>query len=422
MKDQIKTLAQSEAMKAAFDYLKQDEAHTLEQQIELVQISAFHMQEENRARHFKKLLEEAGYEAHMDEVCNVYTRIPGTGDGPTVYVSAHLDTVFPPETPLNVTREGNIIRVPGIGDDTRGLAEVLTLARAIHETGLKPVGDIIIGGNVGEEGLGDLRGIRHFFSKNADQVDGFLSVDGAGCLICYGATGSHRYEVTFRGPGGHSFGAFGMVNPIHAMGRAISYISELRTPKEPKTTFSVGVVNGGTSVNAIAYECTMLIDMRSNGLEALEDLDARVHECIQKAVEDENNRWEVERTYEADGFGDFDREGRITVEMKPIGNRPAGSQPKDCELVSVVGAAYAELGETPDYMPAGSTDANIPISLGIPAACIGAGGIGGACHSIDEWYDSTDSYRGAQRNLLAIFALAGLDGVIEPGLSKRERR
>ena len=298
MKEAIQTLLTSDKMAHAFEYLKQDEAHTIDQQIELVQISSFSPFEEKRAIRFKELLTEAGLDPVMDEVHNVYAHIHGTGNGPTLYVSAHLDTVFPPETPLPVKREGTKIYAPGIGDDTRGLAEILTLARAIKESGLKPVGDIIIGGNVGEEGLGDLRGMRHFFSKNADKVDGFISVDGAGCLICHGGTGSHRYEVTFRGPGGHSFGAFGLVNPIFAMGRAISYISELRTPREPKTTFSVGVVNGGTSINAIAYECSMLVDIRSNGLKELEELDAKLQECIKRAVEDENNRWETERSYE----------------------------------------------------------------------------------------------------------------------------
>ena len=420
MKEAIQTLLTSDKMTHAFEYLKQDEAHTIDQQIELVQISSFSPFEEKRAIRFKELLTEAGLDPVMDEVHNVYAHIHGTGNGPTLYVSAHLDTVFPPETPLPVKREGTKIYAPGIGDDTRGLAEILTLARAIRESGLKPVGDIIIGGNVGEEGLGDLRGMRHFFSKNADKVDGFISVDGAGCLICHGGTGSHRYEVTFRGPGGHSFGAFGLVNPIFAMGRAISYISELRTPREPKTTFSVGVVNGGTSINAIAYECSMLVDIRSNGLKELEELDAKLQECIKRAVEDENNRWETERSYE-ESKDSFDHNGRITVEVKQIGNRPAGSQPKDCEIVSATASAFQACGEDVEFESAGSTDANIPISLGIPAICVGGGGKGGACHSVDEWYDSKDAYKGSQRVLAAIFALVGLDGVSEPLLSKRKK-
>ena len=251
-------------------------------------------------------------------------------------------------------------------------------------------------------------------------VDLLCPYQKGGKIGLFGGTGSHRYEVTFRGPGGHSFGAFGLVNPIFAMGRAISYISELRTPREPKTTFSVGVVNGGTSINAIAYECSMLVDIRSNGLKELEELDAKLQECIKRAVEDENNRWETERSYE-ESKDSFDHNGRITVEVKQIGNRPAGSQPKDCEIVNATASAFQACGEDVEFESAGSTDANIPISLGIPAICVGGGGKGGACHSVDEWYDSKDAYKGSQRVLAAIFALVGLDGVSEPLLSRRKK-
>jgi len=264
MTDRIKKLYDSEQIRQAFSYIQEDEEHTLQQQLELVQIPACFNCERERALHFQKLIEAEGYETYMDEVCNVFTTIKGTGDGPTLFVAAHLDTVFPMDTPLEIKRNGNVISVPGIADDTRGLAELLCILRAIREANLKPVGDIIIGGDVGEESLGDLRGMKHFFQKNADKVDAFVSIDAACPVLCYGATGSYRYKVTFRGPGGHSYGAFGLVNPIHAMGRAIAYISEIRTQEDPKATFSVGVVDGGTSVNAIASECSMLVDMRSD--------------------------------------------------------------------------------------------------------------------------------------------------------------
>ena len=421
MKETIKAIHESEAMKKAFAFFEQDDAHTLDQLLELVQISAFSNDEKERALHFQKMIEAEGYKTHMDDVWNVYTTIPGTGDGPTVYISAHIDTVFPPDTPLEIKRDGNKIAVPGIGDDTRGLAEILSMLRAIREAGLRPKGDIIIGGNVGEEGLGNLRGMRHFFKENADKVDGFLSLDGVACLICYGGTGSYRYKVTFKGPGGHSNGAFGLVNPIHAMGRAISYISEMRTPPDPKTTFCVGVIEGGTSVNSIAYECSMLMDMRSNGKAELDVLDGQFKACVQKAVEDENNRWVEERTWAASGFGGFDTEARITVDLELLGDRPVGNQPEDCEIVRVIGSAYSAYGVTPALMSHGSTDANIAISMGIPGVCIAGGGKTGGTHSVDEWYDPTDGYKGPQRNLLALFALTGLDGVSEPLLSKRDK-
>lgn len=203
------------------------------------------------------------------------------------------------------------------------------------------------------------------------------------------------------------------------MGRAISYISELRTPREPKTTFSVGVVNGGTSINAIAYECSMLVDIRSNGLKELEELDAKLQECIKRAVEDENNRWETERSYE-ESKDSFDHNGRITVEVKQIGNRPAGSQPKDCEIVSATASAFQACGEDVEFESAGSTDANIP-TASESRDLRRRRRKSGACHSVDEWYDSKDAYKGSQRVLAAIFALVGLDGVSEPLLSRRKK-
>jgi len=421
MKDSIKALYDSPAMQKAFAFLKEDDAHTLEQQLELVVIPAFSLYEEQRALHFQQLIEAEGFEAHMDEVCNVYTTIPGTGGGPTVYISAHLDTVFPPETPLDIKYDGPKINVPGIVDDTRGLADILTLLRAIREAGLKPVGDIIIGGNVGEEGLGNLYGMRNFFKHNADKVDGFMSVDGAGTNIYYGGTGSYRYKVTFKGPGGHSNGAYGLVNPIHALGRAIAYISELRAPKFPKTTHCVGVIEGGTSVNSIAYECSLLMDMRSNGKAALDAVDAEFMACIQKAVDDENARWVEERKYPEMGLSTFDVDARITADLDKRGDRPVGEQPVDCDIVQIIAAAYTQNGDKPSYRDYGSTDANIAISLGIPGVALARGGKSGNSHSILEWFDPTDAYKGPQRQLVALFALVGLDGVSAPLLPVRDK-
>lgn len=407
-------------MQNAFKYLKDDDAHTLQQQLELVQIPAFSNNEKERALRFQQMMEAEGYKTYMDEAWNVYTMIPGMGNGPTIYVSAHLDTVFPMDTPLEIKRDGTKICVPGICDDTRGCAEILSLLRVIRDTGLKPVGNVIIGGNVGEEGAGNLRGMRHFFKENRDRIDAFVSIDAASPVLCYGGTGSYRYQVTFRGPGGHSNGAFGLVNPIHAMGRAIAYISELRTQENPKTTFCVGVVEGGTSVNSIASVCSMKVDMRSNDKDALDALDAQFKACVQKAVEDENARWEAERTWQQSGMIHFDRDARITVELEKFGDRPVGRQPAYFDIVPVVVDAFQAAGIEPMYMPFGSTDANIPLSLGIPAVTIAGGGAGGNEHSVLEWFDPTDAYKGVQKNLLVIFSLAGLDGVSKPAVPKRQ--
>ena len=222
MEQTVRQIQQSTPYQKAAAFILEDCAKTLEQQLELVQIPAFSHQEERKARRVKEMMEEAGYTPEMDEVHNVFTTIKGTGGGPTVLLTAHLDTVFPPETPLVPRWEGTRVYCPGIADDTRGCAEILNLLRTFRAAGLKPAGDIIIGANVGEEGLGDLKGMRCFFGKNPDLVDGYISLDGAGERYCYGAMGSYRYRVTFRGPGGHSNGDFGVVNPIHALGRAIA--------------------------------------------------------------------------------------------------------------------------------------------------------------------------------------------------------
>ena len=420
MEQEMKKLLESRLFQQAAAFIQQDERNAIEQQLELVQIPAFSNHEEARARRFKELVEAEGYTAQMDEVNNVYTVIPGSGGGPTLYVTAHLDTVFPLDTPLKPRWEQGVIHCPGISDDTRGLAEVLALLRVLRKTGIRPVGTLVLGGNVGEEGLGNLRGVRHFFQTQGEKIDGFFSIDGAGDGYTYGGTGSVRYKVTFRGPGGHSYGDFGCVNPIHAMGRAIALIGELRTPEIPKTTFSVGVVEGGTSVNAIAYECSMLVDMRSDEQAELDRLHQNILECIRQGVEQENQRWEQERLWNRNLFGrTYDTNARVTVELEKVGDRPCGSQPQESPIVQTVVAAYRALGVEPPAVAFSSTDSNIPLSLHIPAVTISGGGRCGGCHSEDEWYDTTEAYKGTQRILLAVLGCVGVDGVSAPMLPRR---
>ena len=422
IEESVKELHDSMKMQEAFAFVKEDAEHTLEQQLKLVKIPSPSNHEEEKAKYFKELMEAEGCSAEIDDVWNVFTRIKGTGEGPTVCITAHTDTVFPLDTPLEITEKDGRYTCPGIGDDTRGLAEILSILRTIKKCGLKPKGDIIIGSNVCEEGLGDLKGTRNFFKNHAKEVDGFISIDGIGSVVIYGGTGSLRYRVTFRGPGGHSYGSFGLVNPIFAMGRAINNISEIRTPLSPKTTFCVGVVEGGMSVNSIASECSMLVDLRSDGKNELDELNQKFQACIKKAVEDENNRWTEERKVKQGGMGwCFDRNARITVELELLGNRPVGNQPIDCPIVQAAADACNVMGTAPEYMPNGSTDANIPISLGIPAISVNGGGKSAGMHSTKEWFEPKDSYIGVQRNLLTLFALTGLDGASEPMLAKRKR-
>ncbi len=265
----VEKLMETPAVAQALDFLKSDTEHTLKEQLEIVQIPAPSNDEGERTADFARRLTEMGYEPTIDKVGNVYVTIPGTDPAaPTVMVAGHLDTVFPRSLPLEVKEENGVYRCPGICDDTRALAEVLSLARAFRQADLKPVGTVILCGNVGEEGLGDLRGVKELFRTL--EIDAFISLDHWGVdEILLDATGSKRYKVTYRAEGGHSFGAFGKPNPIHAMGRAIHSIAQLHGLKEPKTTFNVGVVSGGTSINTIPCEASMLIDIRYNSAQEL---------------------------------------------------------------------------------------------------------------------------------------------------------
>jgi len=382
------------AVRRALAHLVATETATIEEQIELCEIPAPPFEEAERARAFVDRLRDAGLErVRIDEEGNAIGVRPGSDpDGPVVVFAAHLDTVFPPGTDVTVVRDGPLLRGPGIGDDCRGLAVVLAVARALRHASVRTPGTIVFVGTVGEEGEGNLRGVRHLFRRGSDlRADAFVSVDGGGLDLVKDAVGSHRYRALFRGPGGHSWGDFGKPSPIHAMGRAIAAIADLEVPADPRISFNVGVVEGGTSVNSIAHEASMRIDLRSIHAEALERLDRRVREAISAAVEAENVR---------------DLRHPVEAEVVSIGIRPAGSQPADAPIVRTAVAAARALGFEPRLLAA-STDANLPISLGVPAITIDGGGRGEGAHSPDESYDTTDSDRGTRWALLVVTSLAG---------------
>jgi tripeptide aminopeptidase len=376
---------------------------TLEQQASICEIEAPPFKEATRAAEYKRRLEGLGLvNVRIDSVGNVIAERPGTGGGPTVVLSAHLDTVFPEGTDVAVTREGALLRGPGIGDDCRGLAVVLAVAKALRDADVRTEGTILFVATVGEEGPGNLRGVRHLVDGSLKgRMDYFLSVDGTGLGITSGAVGSHRYRVTYKGPGGHSYGAFGMPNPIHALGRAIAKVSELQVPREPRTTFSVGVVTGGTSVNSIAYEASMDVDMRSESTPSLAALDARFQAAIREALAEERARWPNSRA-------------TLDLVVDTIGIRPAGTQPDSARIVQVAMRARDRVTDGQEVVvPAGtgasSTDANIPISLGIPALTLSGGGLGRGAHSLDEGYnDGTHGWLGPQWVTLVVVSLAGV--------------
>lgn len=385
------------AVRRAMEALQAHRAWTLEQQISICEIPAPPFKEALRAAEYRRRLIALGYpDTRIDAEGNVIAWI-GTGDGPTVMIAGHLDTVFPEGTDVTTTRTGDRIAGPGIGDDCRGLAVILTLAKVMRETGLMPKGRVLLVGNVGEEGPGNLRGVRHLMTKEfAGRIDYFISVDGAGAAsIVSRAVGSHRYTISFEGPGGHSYGAFGMANPMHAMGRAIARIADLPVPASPRVTFNVGIVRGGTSVNTITPLAQMDIDMRSEDAAALADIDRRIRAAVDTAVREEKARWPNSR---AD----------ITVRYDTIGIRPTGGQSDSAPIVRTAMAAARAVGWTP-RTSASSTDANLPISLGIPAITIDGGGRGGGAHGTEEWYEDTpDAYKGPQFALLIVMALAGV--------------
>jgi acetylornithine deacetylase/succinyl-diaminopimelate desuccinylase-like protein len=291
-----------------------------------------------------------------------------------------------------VTQEGSVLRAPGIGDDGRGLGVLLGVIRALDAGRVQTAGTIIFVADVGEEGLSDLRGMRELFGVTLKgQIDGFVSIDGAGFGITNVGVGSHRYRVTFHGPGGHSFGAFGLVNPVHALGRAVARIADLQVPRTPKVTFNVGRIGGGTSVNSIASEAWFEMDMRSADGSALAAIDAGFQKAVDEAVRDENSRWS---------------NGRITVTRELVGDRPAGRTPDGASIVRTAVDVNTSLG-LPDRLDEGSTDANLPMSLAVPAITIGGGGAGTGAHSLTESFDTTDSWKGTEQVLLLVIALAG---------------
>ena len=387
--------------------IKADDDRALAEQKRITEIPAPPYKEQVRAAYYLKRFVELGFkDAAIDAEGNVIALRKGSGGGPKLVVSAHLDTVFPEGTDVTVKEKDGVILAPGIGDDSRGLAALLSLIQAMNANQIATVGDVLFVGTVGEEELGNLRGVKALFRDHAD-IDGFISIDGLGITrIVNQATGSHRYEMIFRGPGGHSFQEFGLPSAIHAMGRAIAKISELQTPSEPKTTFTVGTVVGGTSVNAIAAEARMAIDMRSDSTEELLKLEARLLDLVKDAVREENARWNSDK---------------IAVDIKLIGDRPAGIVALDSPIVQATQRAVAVVTGAPRVTFAGSsTDSNWAMSRGIPAVTIGGGGEGGNWHSRNEWYKPVDAYFGPQNALLTILVLTGLEGVAKPALQVRQ--
>ena len=366
-----------------------------EEHIRICSIPASPFGEQERAEYLSRKFSELGLsEVEIDEEGNCLGLLRGASQSPLIVVSAHLDTVFSKDTNFNVVRRDNKLFAPGIADDGCGLAALIALAQAIQTEQIPIEGSILFVGTVGEEGEGNLRGVRYLFSKGrwAKHVDSFLSFDGPGLdRITNKALGSRRYRVAVTGPGGHSWGDFGLPNPVHAIGRAISRLAGYPAPKHPRTTFNVGRVEGGRSVNAIPGEATMEVDLRSVADSELQRLDAFFRKAMRDAIDEEN----VKRR-----AGD----PLLKLNVDLIGERPTGETPADSPLVEVAIEATKLLGVQP-RLDQSSTDSNLPISLGIPAITLGAGGTSAFSHSLDEWYDPRGRDLGLKRGLLVILGM-----------------
>lgn len=386
-------LAADAAVKSAIERVKRDEAIVIEDQVRLCEIAAPPFKEARRAEAVRAAFESLGLaNVRIDRAGNVIGERAGAAPRPNLAFSAHLDTVFPEETPVQTSRSGNIIKGPGISDDCRGLAVLLAVARTLIASKLQTDGSITFVATVGEEGLGDLRGVKHLFNEEMKgRIDRFVSIDGAGLGITHVGVGSVRYRIAYKGPGGHSYGAFGVANPTHALGRAIAKIADLQVPSEPRTTFNVGRIGGGTSVNSIATEAWMEVDLRSSDRAALTALDAGFQNALDRALAEENERW--------------NNRGRLTLEKTVVGSRPAGQSAADSPIVQAALSVTTALGLRAT-LDEGSTDANTPMSLGIPAITIDGGGAATGTHTPAEAFDTTNSWQGTARAVLLALALS----------------
>ncbi|MDH5630418.1 MAG: M20/M25/M40 family metallo-hydrolase [Gammaproteobacteria bacterium] len=366
--------------------------------IELTEIPAPPFGEDKRANRFADMLRNAGLsDVSIDDVGNVIGRRPGTKDGRVVAISAHLDTVFPIETDVKVRREGRRLYAPGIGDNTAGVVMILSVLRALEHADITTRDTVLFIGNVGEEGLGDLRGIKHLFRKQAEKIDSIIVVDGGKLSrMVVGGVGSHRYRVTFKGPGGHSWGAYGLVNPHHALGRAIAIFDKNAMSVangEIKTSHNIGRIGGGTSVNSIPFESWFEVDMRSSSQAQIDKMDAVLQKSVHQAVKEEN--------------ADKKRGEDLRVDIKMVGKRPAAKGDPEWPLVNRVAASLRYLGVEPELTQS-STDASIPMSLGIPALTISRGGISSGAHSLEEFWQDDEAYRAIQMGILSLLAEGGI--------------
>jgi acetylornithine deacetylase/succinyl-diaminopimelate desuccinylase-like protein len=393
----LRGLLTSARVRAAFQFFETHAREITDEQIAICSIPAPPFGEAERAAYLCEKFRRHGLsDARLDSEGNCVALRRGRSLQPLLVVSAHLDTVFPSGTDFTVRQEQSRLLAPGIADDGCGLAALVALLRALEENSIETEGSLLFVGTVGEEGEGNLRGARHLLTAGewANRVAGFISFDGPGMdRITHAALGSRRYRVRLRGTGGHSWGDFGAANPVHAMGRAVARLASYPAPASPRTTFNVGRIEGGASVNVIPREASMDVDLRSESAAELQRLDAFFRRAVREAADDENAARRP-------------NDPPLELDLKLIGDRPSGETPPDAAIVRIAEEATRYFGNRP-RLDRSSTDSNIAISLGIPAVTLGTGGSSGNSHTLDEWYDPRGRETGLKRALLVMLGLVG---------------
>jgi tripeptide aminopeptidase len=403
LQQEVARLAASPEVRSAYNWFRSQEPQFLQWQMEMARIAAPPFGESARAAWVQERFREIGLDdVRIDDVGNVFGTHPGFGRR-YVALSAHIDTVFPANTPLNIRQQGSRIYGPGVSDNGAGVIAVLAIASLLRSVRIRHALPFVFIGNVGEEGEGDLRGMRHIFCtpRWKDSIAYTLVLDGAGAdTIVAEALGSRRFEVIVRGPGGHSWSDFGAPNPIVILAKAIETFAATTVPAVPKTTFNVGVIRGGTSVNSIPESASMKVDIRSTSMTEMERLEHSLRRALNRAVEDETMTAEMRSSAQK-------RPSGVNCEVVVIGNRPAGELAAGARILQAVRAVDAHLSNAAHVQRA-STDANVPLSLGFEAVAIGGGGSGGGAHTLQEWFDSNGRELALKRILLTMLALAGV--------------
>lgn len=393
--DSVARLAEDPRCARGLAWIDKNAAWVTAQQVRLTEIPAPEFGEANRAEAMKELFAASGFKVRIDRTGNVLAESAGADSAHVILVAAHIDTVFPSGTDVRVKRDGNRLVAPGISDNGVGIAALAGLARALSESRVRTTKTVVLAGDVGEEGEGNLRGIRALVESYGSRLSAVIAVDGPSAeFVTTQGIASRRFEVSVTGPGGHSWSDFGAPNPITAIARGIVQFSSVRLPGDPRSSYNFGVVEGGTSINSIPARASVKVDLRSEDDAELARLDARLREAMQAGMREE--------LASADAASDA-----LQLNIRSLGTRPAGRLPADSPLLATVRDVDRYLGNR-SRLERSSTDANVPLSLGIPAIALGGGGKGGGAHTLEEWFDPSGRELGLKRLFLTVVALAGL--------------